>query len=131
MDTHELNDQTDDEADVMAHRARACEMLDQITRQAKEALAERDIDLFFLIPNSGDAILAFGTPADPDDGSWNHVVEIVSDIVRRMVGLDRLICHEVTCATTRDHQRSPLDRTAGMPLPMPAPLSTLSGADQP
>ena len=55
METQEL----DEDDGVMAQRARATGMLSQITRQAKQALTEQsiDMDLFFLIPNSGDAIL--------------------------------------------------------------------------
>ena len=37
-----------------------------------------DLGLFFLIPNSGDAIVTFGTPGDPSDDEWNHVREIVT-----------------------------------------------------
>jgi hypothetical protein len=100
MDANDDDDLIDDEADVTAHRARAREMLDQITRQAKQALAGEGIDLFFLIPNSGDTILMFGTPADPDDKAWNRVGEIVSSIVRQAVSLDRVRCRPVMCATT-------------------------------
>ena len=48
---------------VEAHRGRAAAEIDQIARDAKEALADQgiDIDLFFLSPNSGKAILIYGT----------------------------------------------------------------------
>jgi hypothetical protein len=111
MDDHdELQDDapspgesTDDEAD---YRERAAAKLDQIARDAKEAMAYQGIDtpLFFLVPNSGDAILTFGTTLDPDDDEWNRIGEIVSNIVRHTVGLDRVRCQPVVCATSHDHQ---------------------------
>ena len=44
---------------VAAHCGRAAAEIDQIARDAKEALADQgiDIDLFFLVPNSGRAIV--------------------------------------------------------------------------
>ena len=106
METQALDDLTPDDLtpddDVAAHRAKAKTELDQIAGQARQALTEQglgDISLFFLIPNSGDSILAFGTPGDPDDHLWNRVGEIVAAIVRQTVGLDRYavqtshVCH--------------------------------------
>ena len=94
---------------VEAHRGRAAAEIDQIARDAKEALADEgiDIDLFFLAPNSGKAILVYGTPTDPDDASWERVGEIVGSIVAQSIGLDRVQCRPVTCAATNsiaDHQ---------------------------
>jgi hypothetical protein len=69
METQALDDLRDDD-EMAAHRAKAKAELDQIARQARQALTEQglgDISLFFLIPNSGDSILVFGTPGDPDD----------------------------------------------------------------
>ena len=84
----DFDDLTDDDA-VIAHRARAKAELGQIARQAKQALADAGIDLslFFLVPNSGDATLTFGTITDPPDDEWEQVGEIVSAIVRQTVGL--------------------------------------------
>jgi hypothetical protein len=108
METQEF----DDEDGVMAHRARTSAMLSQITRQAKLALNEQsiDIDLFFVVPHSGDALLTFGTVADPPDALWDQVSEIVSAVVRQSVGLERTRCRPVMCAMTEsstDQQHSP------------------------
>jgi hypothetical protein len=108
METQEF----DDDNGVMAHRVRASAMLNQITRQAKQALTEQsiDMDLFFLIPNSGAALLTFGTITDPPDDLWDRVGEIVSSVVRQSVGLERTRCRPVVCATTEsatDHQHTP------------------------
>ena len=94
---------------VEAHRGRAAAEIDQIARDAKEALADQgiDIDLFFLAPNSGEAILIYGTAGNPPDDEWDRVGEIVGSIVARSIGLDRVRCRPVTCATTNslaDHQ---------------------------
>jgi hypothetical protein len=104
MDTQEIDDQTDDD-DVMAHRERAATKLDQIARDAKDALAENGLEkicLFFLIPNSGRSILVFGTPGDPSDDLWSKVGEIVEAIVARLIGLRGTRRREVRCATTHD-----------------------------
>jgi hypothetical protein len=104
MDIYDEQDDLADDDDVTVHRAKAQEEIDRIAQQVRQALTEQGIDipLFFLIPNSGDSILAFGTPGDPDDHLWNRVGEIVSGIVRRTVGLDRTRCRPIVCATTSD-----------------------------
>jgi hypothetical protein len=104
MDINDALDDLTDEERVAVHRKRAATKLDQIARDAKEALAYQGIEapLFFLVPNSGNAILTFGTSLDPDDNEWNRVAEIVSAIVRHTVGLDRTRCQEVVCMTTDD-----------------------------
>ena len=104
----DFNDERDDLDDDVVARERAKVELVQIVQQAKRALQEGgiDLDLFFLVPNSGSSILAFGTTGDPDDDLWARVGEIVSSIVRQTVGLDRTRCRQVICATTHDHQPS-------------------------
>ena len=104
MDIYDERDDLTDDDEVTAHRAKAKTELDQIVQQVRQALTEQGIDtpLFFLIPNSGDSILAFGTPGDPDDPLWNRVGEVVSRVVRQTVGLDRVRCRPVACATTTD-----------------------------
>jgi len=103
MATQALDDLTDDER-VAVHRARAATMLTEINRQAKQTLVDAgiDLDLFFLIPNSGEAIITFGTSGDPSDDQWGRVADVVSSVVRQSVGLDRSRCQEVICATTDD-----------------------------
>lgn len=104
MDTPDEHDDRTHDGGVRAHRARAKAELDQIARQTRQALTDAGIDtpVFFIIPNSGDAIVTFGTPGDPSDDEWAAVGEIVAKIVRETVGLDRVRCHEVTCASTTD-----------------------------
>jgi hypothetical protein len=101
MTIQELDDPTYDD-DVTTYRARARNLLTEITRQAKQALdgAGISLDVFVMIPSSGDAIATFGTAASPADEVWSRVSEIVSSIVGESVGLARTRCREVACAST-------------------------------
>ena len=75
----EVAEWIEDDEDVAAQRAKAKDLLPQITQQVKQALYEAciEIDVFLLIPTTGDAIATFGTLADPPDELWNSVGEIV------------------------------------------------------
>jgi hypothetical protein len=127
MDDDELQDDAPslDEAD---YRERAAAKLDQIARDARETLAYQGIDtpLFFLVPNSGNAILMFGTILDPNDDEWNRVAEIVAPIVQQSVGLDRVRCRPTACATTHDHH--PLQSAVQSAGPLDSPPMTLPTA---
>jgi hypothetical protein len=81
MTIQELDDPTDDD-DVATHRARARNLLPQITQQVKRALdnAGISLDVFVMIPSSGDAIATFGTAADPADEVWSRASKIISSI---------------------------------------------------
>jgi hypothetical protein len=94
------DDLTDDEAEVMAHRARARDLLTEITQKVRQALdhAGIDLDVFVMIPSSGDAIATFGAAGNPPE--WDRVSELVSSIVGQSVGLARTRCREVACAST-------------------------------
>ena len=96
----------DDEDTVEAKRTRAAAMLEQIACQVREALRAEDIGMpvFFVIPNSGQAILSFGTPGDPPDDEWERVSEIVTSIVARSLGMRGPRRRELQCATTLDHE---------------------------
>jgi hypothetical protein len=104
MTIQELDPTDDDDDDVTTYRARARNLLDQIAGRSRDMLAEHGIEtqVFFLIPNSGNNILTYGTPDDPPDEEWRRVAQIVSSVVQQAVGLDRTQCQEVTCATTED-----------------------------
>ncbi len=115
METQELGDKDlaandlGDDGCLTAYRARLRGMLDEIATQAKAALSEGgiDLDLFFLVPNSGDAVLSFGTPADPSDDEWKRAGAIVSSIVQEFTGLERTRLCPVHCTSTNslaDHQ---------------------------
>jgi hypothetical protein len=111
----------------MAYRARARNLLPQITQDVKRALDEASIDVFLMIPASGDAVATFGTAIDPPDEVWERASEIVCSIVRAaVVGLDRVQCRELACATTAD--QSGLLTSADLaaePRPLPTPMPSL------
>ena len=83
-------------------RAKALAELDQITRMTKQALVEAEIDLelFFTVPNSGDAILTYGTTSDVADELWGRVQDAVVSVVQEIVGLGWPHIREVSWATT-------------------------------
>ena len=100
----ETEEWIEDDEGVAAQRARARNLLPQITQQVKQALydASIEIDVFLMIPTTGDAIATFGTLTDPPDELWNSVGEIVCAVLGKTVGLERARCRELACATTAD-----------------------------
>ncbi len=62
MDFNDEREDLTDDGRAAAHRERATAMLPEIAQQVKEALDRAGIDtsVFFLVPNSGDAIITFG-----------------------------------------------------------------------
>jgi hypothetical protein len=67
---------------------------------------------------------AFGTPSDPDDELWTRVEKIISSVVQQMVGLGRVRCRQVLCATTADQP----DRLAIL-TPKPSLIAEAEGPD--
>jgi len=122
----EVAEWIEDDEDVAAQRAKARNLLPQITQQVKQALQEASIglDVFLMIPATGDAIATFGTLADPPDELWIRIGEIVGSIIRRAVGLDRVCSRPLSCATTADEMTTP---TGAMPITIPA--SPVGGAE--
>jgi len=102
MDTPDERDDLTDDDDVTRCRARARNLLTEITRQVRQALDDAGIslDVFVMIPSSGNAIATFGTAADPADEVWDRASKIIASIVGESVGLTRTRCREVACAST-------------------------------
>src|SRR5690242_2747119 len=92
----------EDDEGVAAQRARARNLLPQITQKVKQALHEAsiEIDVFLMIPLTGDAIATFGTLTDPSDELWTSVGEIVCSVLAKTIGLKRARSRELACATT-------------------------------
>jgi hypothetical protein len=78
----------EDDEGVTAYRARARNLLPQVTQDVKRALDEASIemDVFVVVPTSGDAIATFGTVTDPPDEVWATVCDIVCSVVRKAQG---------------------------------------------
>jgi hypothetical protein len=104
MAAMETEEWIEEDEGVAAQRARARNLLPQITQQVKQALHEAsiEIDVFLMIPTTGDAIATFGTLADPPDELWNRIGEIVCAVLGNTIGLDRAISRELACANTGD-----------------------------
>ncbi len=115
----------EDDGGVMARRARARNLLPDITQEVKQALKEAGIemDVFLMIPMSGDALATFGTIIDPPDEVWARVGEIVCLVLRKAVGLGPVRCRGLACATTADQMTSPADL---VPTPIPTPTPPLA-----
>lgn len=81
------------------HRTQVARLLAEIIERTRGALAQTTIgfDLFFLIPRSGDAILQFGTTAEPApaDEEWNIVSDIVCKIVKDMLMMEKVTTREL------------------------------------
>jgi hypothetical protein len=96
------------EADAQAQptpsdrRAKATALLPDITGRVHVALSQAgiDIQLSFLIPNTGDALLIYGTTAEPDpaDLEWEQVGEIVCSVVQEVLGVQKLRHREIVCS---------------------------------
>src|SRR5262245_24352908 len=89
-------------AAAIAQRTLVSAELDQIAHLAKEALlnAGIDLELFFMVPHSGDAILTFGTISDPDDPLWERVGTAITSVLQEITGLECPRSRPVHCATT-------------------------------
>jgi hypothetical protein len=89
---------TDD--DDMAYRERATALLDEFAQKARAVLRDAGIalDIFFLVPASGDVILTFGAAAELYSEEWKAIKATVSMLVRRSIGLEPAQCRDVVCA---------------------------------
>ena len=84
-------------------RATVAAKLSEITTAAEEVLAQNGIafPIFFLIPNSGDSLLTYGTSQDPSDQEWNMVSTSVTKIVQEALGIGPLRTREIACTQTK------------------------------
>ena len=76
--------------DETAYRERATALLDEFAQQARGVLRDAGIgiDLFFVVPPSGDVILTFGTAAELYGEEWKAIRTTVSslrDVTRRRI----------------------------------------------
>lgn len=80
------------------NRERATALLDEMAARARKVLREAGIplDVFFIVPPSGDAILTLGAAINKDE--WHDIRAVVSSLVRRSIGLEPSRCREIFCA---------------------------------
>lgn len=88
----------DDQADEAAYRERATAILDELAHQARAALRNAGIrlNIYFIVPPSGDAILTLGAAVNEEE--VQKIKEMIGSIVRRSIGLEPGQCREVICA---------------------------------
>jgi hypothetical protein len=74
--------------------------LNEITAELNSALIREELayPIYLCVPASGDALATFACPLDPDEQSWNEIVEIVSEIVGKKIGTRRLRTRALACA---------------------------------
>jgi hypothetical protein len=93
-----LTNDDDDESDF---RERATAILDEVAAQARARLHAAGIRLnvFFVVPRSGDAILTLAAAICPEE--WQNIKGVLSSLVRRSVGLlEPSRCREIVCVGT-------------------------------
>ena len=98
MDEHDIP--TNDSDTEFAYRERATAILDEVAALARKALMEAEIpmNVFFIVPPSGDAILTLGLAVSR--GEWQDIRAVVSSLVRRSIGLEPSRCRAIFCAMT-------------------------------
>jgi hypothetical protein len=79
----------------LAYRERATVLLDKLAALARKMLKESGIplDVFFIVPTSGDAILTLGAAISKDE--WQDIRGVVSALGRRSIGLEPSRCREM------------------------------------
>jgi hypothetical protein len=96
---------TDDDDNEMAYRERATALLDEIAAQARQVLTDAGIRLnvYFIVPPSGDAILTLGAVVGKEE--WQDIRAVVSSLVRKSIGLEPARGREIVCAGTNSDGR--------------------------
>jgi hypothetical protein len=98
---YECDTLTNDDNDEMAYRERATAILDEVAAQARARLhaAGIGLDVYFVVPPSGDVILTLGAAVCSEE--WQNIKGVVSSLVRRSVGLlEPSRCREIVCVRT-------------------------------
>ncbi len=85
-----------------AERAHLRMALDDIAAEVAAAMkaAELSIEVLFMDPASGDALINFATDMDPVPRDWPQVQRIICRIVSSRVGIEGLCCRNVPCASS-------------------------------
>jgi hypothetical protein len=54
--------------------------------------------MYLCVPTSGNALLTFACPLDPDDDEWDRITGIAREIVGKKIGSIQLQTRELACA---------------------------------
>ena len=75
--------------------------LDAITNDFGMALRDAGfghIPVYFVVPNSGDALASLATPLDPSEDDWSRILEIAYRVIQEKIGCGNLRGRALTCA---------------------------------
>ncbi len=74
--------------------------LNQITEELNSALAKAGLayPVYMCVPTTGNSLLTFACPLDPDDDEWARITEIALEIVGQKTGTTQLQTRELACA---------------------------------
>jgi hypothetical protein len=75
------------------------ESLNKIASRVRTALDDSglDIEVFFMIPSSGEALMTFATPVDPSEEDWARANKIICDVVENTIGIEGLRSRALPC----------------------------------
>lgn len=84
-------------------RALAKSRLPKIIERTKDALAQGGVgvDIFYLLPNSGDSAITYGVIADVSDEEWDTISGIVCEIVKDALALRDVYTRELSAGVVR------------------------------
>jgi hypothetical protein len=73
--------------------------LNDITAELNSALvaARLAYPVYLCVPTSGNVLLTFASPLDPDDNEWARITEIALEIVSRKIGVTSLQTRALAC----------------------------------
>jgi hypothetical protein len=74
--------------------------LNEIAAELNSALVAAGLacPVYVSVPFSGDSLVTFATPLDPNDDEWDRVIEITRRIVGERIGATRLNTRHLACA---------------------------------
>ena len=74
--------------------------LDAITNDIGMAMRDAGlghIPIYFVIPNSGDALASLATPLDPSEADWSRILEIAFQVIQKKIGCGNLRGRPLAC----------------------------------
>jgi hypothetical protein len=74
--------------------------LNEITTELNSALvpARLAYPVYMCVPTTGNSLLTFACPLDPNDDEWAQITEIALQVVGKKIGKTQLQTRELACA---------------------------------
>jgi hypothetical protein len=85
---------------IQSHRETIRQSLNEIVADLNSALVTAGLayPVYVSVPFSGDPLVTFATPLDPNDDEWERIIEIARRIVGERIGATRLKTRHLACA---------------------------------